>query len=123
MRTLTTYTHGLSGSGIHGSWYLDATDSARGTSWLNGLMFVYSSYGIGLFAIFIIAAWWMARRAGRGNDDRCPRSACRSRLRLPDQRRVEMGPRRKAALLRVSETRTSARASSLSMPDLLAVSR
>lgn len=63
MRKLTTSTYALSGSGIDGSWYLDTTDFARDTSWLNGLMVAYTSFGIALFAIFILAVWWMARRA------------------------------------------------------------
>lgn len=60
---MTTYTYALGGSGIDGSWFLDTTDFARDTSRLNGLMFAYTSDGIGLFAIFILAAWWVARRA------------------------------------------------------------
>lgn len=31
MRKLTTSTHALSGSGIDGAWYLDATNFARDT--------------------------------------------------------------------------------------------
>ncbi|MFD6159875.1 phosphatase PAP2 family protein [Nocardia sp. NPDC060256] len=60
---MTTHAHALSGSGIDGSWYLDATDFARDTPWLNGLLLDYSSFGIALFVVLIIAAWWIARRA------------------------------------------------------------
>jgi len=51
------------GSQIDGSWYTSVTNFARATSWLNGIMDAYTSYGIALFVLFILAAWWMARRA------------------------------------------------------------
>ncbi len=51
------------GSQIDGSWYTSVTDFARDTSWLNGAMDAYTSYGIGLFVLLILAGWWMARRA------------------------------------------------------------
>jgi len=51
------------GSQIDGSWYTSVTDFARATSWLNGIMDAYTSYGIGLFVLLILAGWWMARRA------------------------------------------------------------
>jgi len=51
------------GSQIDGSWYTSVTNFARDTSWLNGIMDAYTSYGIALFVLFILAAWWIARRA------------------------------------------------------------
>jgi len=51
------------GSQIDGSWYTSVTNFARDTSWLNGIMDAYTSYGIGLFVLFILAGWWIARRA------------------------------------------------------------
>jgi len=60
---MTASTLAFDGSGIDGSWYLDTTDFARHTSWLNGAMAAYSSVGITLFAILIVIAWWTARRA------------------------------------------------------------
>ncbi len=59
---MTASTLAFDGSGIDGSWYLDTTDFARHTSWLNGAMAAYSSAGITLFAILILTAWWTARR-------------------------------------------------------------
>lgn len=58
---MTTYTRALSGSGIDGSWFLDVTDFARHTAWLNGLLLDYSSFGA---AVFAVAVWWIARGAG-----------------------------------------------------------
>ncbi|WP_067569710.1 phosphatase PAP2 family protein [Nocardia acidivorans] len=60
---MTSSVHALSGSGIDGSWYLDATEFARETPWLNGLLLGFSSFGIALFAGLILLAWWIARRA------------------------------------------------------------
>jgi len=51
------------GSQVDGSWYTGVTDFARSTRWLNGAMSAYSSFGIGLFVLLILVAWWTARRA------------------------------------------------------------
>ena len=53
----------LDGSQIDGKWYLSVTNFARDTPWLNGTLDAYSSYGIAVFAVLIVAAWWTARRA------------------------------------------------------------
>ncbi|MDH6282931.1 phosphatase PAP2 family protein [Prescottella agglutinans] len=53
----------LDGSGIDGSWYLDVTDFARATPWLNAAASAYSSLGVALFAVLIAIAWWTARKA------------------------------------------------------------
>ena len=42
-------------------------DFARHTGWLHGVLAGYASYGILLFAVLIVAGWWLARR------DRSPR--------------------------------------------------
>ena len=55
---------GFDGSQIDGSWYTSVTNFARDTSWLNGIMEAYTSYGIALFVVFILAAWWLARSGG-----------------------------------------------------------
>lgn len=52
----------LSGSSIDGSWYVDVTDFARETPWLNSVMTAYTSFGIVAFAVLIACAWWTARR-------------------------------------------------------------
>ncbi|MEV7774319.1 phosphatase PAP2 family protein [Kitasatospora sp. NPDC086791] len=52
----------LDGAGIDGSLYTAVTDFARHTPWLNGPVTAYTSYGIGLFALFMLAGWWTARR-------------------------------------------------------------
>lgn len=60
---MTTHIHALSGAGIDGSWFLDTTDFARDRPWLDELMVADSNFGVALFAVLIIAAWWIARRA------------------------------------------------------------
>jgi len=52
----------LDASNIDGSWYVDMTRFARDTPWLNTPMTVYSSIGVGLFVVFMVIAWWIARR-------------------------------------------------------------
>ena len=37
---------------------------ARHTDWLHGFMRGYASYGVVLFAVLLLAGWWLARRAG-----------------------------------------------------------
>ncbi len=61
---MTTRTLGFDGSGIDGSWFTDVTTFARDTSWLNGALYAYTSFGIVLFAVFILAVWWPARHQG-----------------------------------------------------------
>ncbi|MGW5115277.1 phosphatase PAP2 family protein [Streptomyces noursei] len=53
---------GLNGAGIDGDLYTSVTDFARHTRWLNTAAFAYTSYGIALFAVFLLAGWWIARR-------------------------------------------------------------
>lgn len=44
--------------------FLDATNLARETSWLNSASLDYSAFGVVLFGLLIVAAWWQARSAG-----------------------------------------------------------
>jgi membrane-associated phospholipid phosphatase len=52
------------GSQVDGSLYTAVTDFARATPWLNGVVSVFSGYGVALFGVLIIIGWWIARRAG-----------------------------------------------------------
>ncbi|MER8046728.1 phosphatase PAP2 family protein [Streptomyces sp. NPDC094032] len=53
------------GSPVDGSVYTDVTDLAhRSPGWLDGLVTAWSDYGLALFAILMVLAWWRARRAG-----------------------------------------------------------
>ncbi|ATZ22992.1 phosphatase PAP2 family protein [Streptomyces lavendulae] len=58
-------TSGHNGSGVDGNAYIDVTDLAHRTpSWLNDAIGAWSLYGLSLFAVLMLAAWWGARRAG-----------------------------------------------------------
>ncbi|MEV5984594.1 phosphatase PAP2 family protein [Streptomyces sp. NPDC052051] len=52
----------LDGAAIDGGLYTDVTDIARDTHWLNEPVAVFTDYGMGLFAVFLLFAWWRARR-------------------------------------------------------------
>ncbi|WP_328622159.1 phosphatase PAP2 family protein [Streptomyces sp. NBC_00354] len=53
------------GSSIDGSAYTDLIDLAHRTpGWLDTLIAVWSTYGLALFALLMLAGWWQARRAG-----------------------------------------------------------
>lgn len=57
------------GSPIDGSSYRYVTGLAQESpSWFDGLVSFWSSYGLGLFAVLMVLAWWRARR-------RSPRAA------------------------------------------------
>ncbi|MFK0174738.1 phosphatase PAP2 family protein [Streptomyces xanthochromogenes] len=62
MTSSTPTTQALDGASIDGGLYGDITDFARHTHWLNGPVFAYTSYGVALFAVFMLAGWWIARR-------------------------------------------------------------
>ncbi|MEV8569096.1 phosphatase PAP2 family protein [Streptomyces sp. NPDC051322] len=64
MTTTTLAGHALDGAGIDGGLYGDVTDFARHTHWLNGTVSEFTSYGIALFAVFMLVGWWIARRQG-----------------------------------------------------------
>jgi membrane-associated phospholipid phosphatase len=42
-------------------WYRDITDFARHTHWLNGFFSAYTDYGLVIFPLLVLAAWWFAR--------------------------------------------------------------
>ncbi|MCY0930238.1 phosphatase PAP2 family protein [Streptomyces sp. H27-H1] len=53
------------GSAIDGPAYLEVTDLAHlAPTWLDSLIVGWSTYGLALFAVLMLAAWWPARRAG-----------------------------------------------------------
>ncbi|SEE44451.1 undecaprenyl-diphosphatase [Streptomyces sp. 2131.1] len=53
------------GSAIDGSAYLKITDLAdRAPGWVDSLITSWSAYGLGVFALLMLVAWWQARRAG-----------------------------------------------------------
>ncbi|WP_329461425.1 phosphatase PAP2 family protein [Streptomyces sp. NBC_01431] len=62
MTSSTLTTQALDGASIDGGLYGDITDFARHTHWLNGPVFAYTSYGVALFAVFMLVGWWYARR-------------------------------------------------------------
>ncbi|WP_323809020.1 hypothetical protein [Kitasatospora acidiphila] len=52
------------GSGIDGGFYTTVTGWAQDTPhWLDKTIDVWSNLGLGLFALFMLWAWWQARRA------------------------------------------------------------
>ncbi|MEU7054692.1 phosphatase PAP2 family protein [Streptomyces sp. NPDC046197] len=64
MTTSPPTVQALDGASIDGGLYTDVTDFARHTHWLNGPVAAFSTFGIGLFAVLLLAAWWRARRQG-----------------------------------------------------------
>ncbi|MET8857590.1 phosphatase PAP2 family protein [Streptomyces sp. NPDC004579] len=55
------------GSSIDGSAYGYVTDLARDSpAWLDDLVSFWSTYGLGLFAVLMVVAWWRARRESPG---------------------------------------------------------
>ncbi|MFE6699240.1 phosphatase PAP2 family protein [Streptomyces sp. NPDC057718] len=51
------------GSAVDGSLYVKVVDAAHGApSWLDGLISAYSTYGLAVFAVLMLAGWWHARR-------------------------------------------------------------
>jgi membrane-associated phospholipid phosphatase len=42
--------------------FLDINDFARATPWLHGIVSAYAAYGIVVFAVLMLAAWWLARQ-------------------------------------------------------------
>jgi membrane-associated phospholipid phosphatase len=46
---------------LDASWYKDVNRLAVHTAWLHGFMRLYAVYGVGLFAVLVLAAWWYAR--------------------------------------------------------------
>ena len=55
----------LNGSAIDGGlyhWFI--TQAAHSPHWFDDLVSFYASYGLGLFALLMVAGWWRARSAG-----------------------------------------------------------
>jgi undecaprenyl-diphosphatase len=52
------------GPSFDGDWYTEVTDFAHHTTWANGAVDAFSTYGVLLFGILFAAAWWTARRTG-----------------------------------------------------------
>ncbi|MFJ8358397.1 phosphatase PAP2 family protein [Streptomyces sp. NPDC093984] len=60
-------TYSFDGAPIDGWAYTDVVDLARRTpSWLDALVSAWSTYGLGVFAVLMVLAWWRARRTGSG---------------------------------------------------------
>ncbi|MER6095893.1 phosphatase PAP2 family protein [Streptomyces sp. NPDC001728] len=58
-------TPALDGSQVDGSVYTDVTDLAhRAPGWLDDVISAWSTYGVVLFAVLVVIAWWRARRSG-----------------------------------------------------------
>ncbi|MCF3184300.1 phosphatase PAP2 family protein [Streptomyces polychromogenes] len=54
----------LDGPAVDGNLYTRITGLAqRAPSWLDGLIAAWSTYGLGLFALLMVAAWWRSRAA------------------------------------------------------------
>ncbi|MFJ9041905.1 phosphatase PAP2 family protein [Streptomyces sp. NPDC102406] len=53
----------LDGSSIDGSAYRDVTNlAAHAPGWLDSAVSAWSAYGLAVFAVLMVAAWWRARR-------------------------------------------------------------
>ncbi|MEU3825527.1 phosphatase PAP2 family protein [Streptomyces sp. NPDC029080] len=53
------------GSSIDGSLYADVVGEAqRAPGWLDDTVSLWSTYGLALFAVLMVAGWWRARRTG-----------------------------------------------------------
>lgn len=48
---------------VDGSWFLDVNSFARHTGWLHTPFVLYAKYGVVLFALLLLASWWLARGA------------------------------------------------------------
>ncbi|WP_329201604.1 MULTISPECIES: phosphatase PAP2 family protein [unclassified Streptomyces] len=57
----------LDGPSVDGPLYTRVTDLAhRAPGWLDSLMSAWSTYGLALFALLMLAAWWRARPTDAG---------------------------------------------------------
>ncbi|MEU8970630.1 phosphatase PAP2 family protein [Streptomyces monashensis] len=55
----------LTGSSVDGPLYRDVVDLAhRAPGWLDGVIAVWSAYGLAVFALLMLVGWWRARREG-----------------------------------------------------------
>ncbi|WP_319460685.1 phosphatase PAP2 family protein [Micromonospora sp. RTP1Z1] len=46
--------------------FMEINDFARATPWLHTALSGYAAYGVVLFAVMLLAGWWIARRRGSG---------------------------------------------------------
>jgi membrane-associated phospholipid phosphatase len=46
--------------------FSDINNFARATPWLHAILLGYAAYGVVLFAVLLLAGWWIARRRGAG---------------------------------------------------------
>ncbi|MFD2765405.1 phosphatase PAP2 family protein [Micromonospora eburnea] len=46
--------------------FLEINELARATPWLHAPLAGYAAYGVVLFAVLLLAGWWLARRSGAG---------------------------------------------------------
>lgn len=51
---------------MDGAWYKDVNTFAVHTAWLHGFMKAFAVYGVGIFALLVLAAWWYARSQAGG---------------------------------------------------------
>ncbi|MFF0061317.1 phosphatase PAP2 family protein [Streptomyces sp. NPDC005279] len=52
----------MDGGSVDGGAYMSITDVARNApAWLDSVLFAWSTYGLALFAVLMLAAWWRAR--------------------------------------------------------------
>ncbi|MFF4703013.1 phosphatase PAP2 family protein [Streptomyces sp. NPDC001288] len=55
----------LTGSAVDGPAYVDVVHLAQhAPDWLNDSVSAWSTYGLAVFAVFMVIAWWSARRVG-----------------------------------------------------------
>jgi undecaprenyl-diphosphatase len=56
--------HVLGNHAFDDGLFLDANEFARDTGWLHGAAKAYASYGVVLFAVLLLAGWWVSRPRG-----------------------------------------------------------
>lgn len=55
----------FNGATIDGTAYLEVVHHAQqAPAWLDDIVSAYSTYGLALFAVLMVAGWWQARRRG-----------------------------------------------------------
>lgn len=64
MPTLSGPLSAFDGPSFDGDWYIEVTNLARRTTWANGVVDAYTTYGVLFFGVLLAAAWWSARRTG-----------------------------------------------------------
>jgi undecaprenyl-diphosphatase len=52
------------GPSFDGALFTEVTDLARRTTWANGAVDAFTTYGVLLFGVLLAAGWWSARRTG-----------------------------------------------------------